>query len=141
VVVVAVVCAATSDPTAGDAVAEPVGVRRLTDEEGQRLQQIVRQGSTNSVRYRRGMMLSASVRGNRVPVIALLVQADEDIGDHCGWRSHPVRSVRANRSGDKASWVAAAGGLSARRGSGVAGRPFERVIGHLFPAGLDTGEV
>ena len=58
--------------------AEPVRVRRLTDQEGQKLQQIVRGGSTSSVRYRRAMMLLASVGGNRVPVIAQLVQADED---------------------------------------------------------------
>lgn len=58
--------------------AEPVRVRRLTDHEGQRLQQIVRRGSTISVRYRRAMMLLASAGGNRVPVIAQLVQADED---------------------------------------------------------------
>jgi transposase len=58
-------------------VAEPVRVRRLTDQEGQKLQQIVRRGSTSSVRYRRAMMLLASAGGNRVPVIAQLVQADE----------------------------------------------------------------
>lgn len=57
--------------------AEPVRVRRLTDQEGQRLRQIVRRGSTSSVRYRRAMLL-ASAGGNRVPVIAELVQADED---------------------------------------------------------------
>jgi transposase len=59
-------------------VAEPVRVRRLTDQEGQKLQQIVRRGSTSSVRYRRAMMLLASAGGNRVPVIAQLVHADED---------------------------------------------------------------
>lgn len=58
--------------------AEPVRVRRLTDQEGQKLQQIVRRGSTSSVRYRRAMMLLASAGGNRVPVIAQLVQADKD---------------------------------------------------------------
>ncbi|MEU3496435.1 IS630 family transposase [Kitasatospora cineracea] len=58
--------------------AEPVKVRRLTDQEGQQLQRIVRRGSTSSVRYRRAMMLLASAGGNRVPVIAQLVQADED---------------------------------------------------------------
>ena len=58
--------------------AELVRVRRLTDQERQRLQQIVRRGSTNSVRYRRAMMLLASAGGNRVPVIAELVAADED---------------------------------------------------------------
>lgn len=57
---------------------EPVRVRRLTGQEGQKLQQIVRRGSTSSVRYRRAVMLLASVGGNRVPVIAHLVQADED---------------------------------------------------------------
>jgi hypothetical protein len=67
-----------SDPTAGGVVAEPVRVRRLTDQEGLKLQQIVRRGSTSSVRYRRAMMLLASAGGNRVPVIAKLVQADED---------------------------------------------------------------
>jgi len=59
-------------------VAEPVRVRRLTDQEGQRLQRIVRRGSTNSVRFRRAMMILASAGGNRVPVIAKLVAADED---------------------------------------------------------------
>lgn len=58
--------------------AEPVKVRRLTDQEGQRLQQIVRRGSTSAVRYRRAMMILASAGGDRVPVIARLVQADED---------------------------------------------------------------
>jgi transposase len=38
----------------------------------------VGQGSTSSVRYRRAMMLLASAGGNRVPLIAQLVQADED---------------------------------------------------------------
>ncbi len=53
-------------------------MRRLSDQAGQRLQQIVRRGSTTSVRYRRSMMMLASAGGNRVPVIAKLVQADED---------------------------------------------------------------
>ena len=57
--------------------AEPIRVRRLTDQEG-RKQQIVRRGGTSSVRYRRAMMLLESAGGNRVPVIAQLVQADED---------------------------------------------------------------
>jgi transposase len=50
----------------------------LTDQEGQELQRIVRRGTTSSVRFRRAMMLLASAGGNRVPVIAKLVQADED---------------------------------------------------------------
>ncbi|QEU82667.1 transposase [Streptomyces subrutilus] len=48
----AVGCAVTSDPTAGGAVAEPVRVRGPTDQEGRRLQQIVRRGSTDAVRHR-----------------------------------------------------------------------------------------
>jgi transposase len=59
-------------------VAEPVKVRRLTDQEGQKLQRIVRRGSTSTVRYRRAMMILASAGGNRVPVIAQLVAADQD---------------------------------------------------------------
>lgn len=58
--------------------AEPARVRGLTDQEGQKLQQIVRRGSTSSVRYRRAMMLLASAGGNRVPVIAKVVPADEN---------------------------------------------------------------
>ena len=59
------------------AVAEPVRVRRLTDQEGQQLQQIMRRG-TGSVRFRRAMVVLASAGGNTVPAIARLVQADED---------------------------------------------------------------
>jgi len=62
----------------GGVVAELVKIRRLTDQEGQQLQRIVRWGSTNTVRYRRAMLLLASAGGNRVPVIAQLVQTDED---------------------------------------------------------------
>jgi hypothetical protein len=54
----------------GGAVTEPVEVRRLTDQEGQRLHQIVRRGSTSTVRYRRAMMILASAGGNRVSVDA-----------------------------------------------------------------------
>ncbi|WTJ17241.1 helix-turn-helix domain-containing protein [Streptomyces pseudovenezuelae] len=53
-------------------------MRRLTDQDGQKLQQIVRRGSAGAVRYRRAMMLLASAGGNRGPVIAQLVQADEE---------------------------------------------------------------
>ncbi|GHF33361.1 hypothetical protein GCM10017776_59830 [Streptomyces griseoluteus] len=75
--------------------AEPVKVRRLADQEGQRLQQIVRRGSTSSVRYRRAMMLLASAGGNRVPVIAQLVAADEDT----------VRDVPLPRSIGRPPWT------------------------------------
>ncbi len=55
-----------------------VRVRRLTEQEGQKLQRIVRLGTTSAVRFRRAMLLLASTGGNTVPVIARLVQADED---------------------------------------------------------------
>ncbi|MGW9557853.1 IS630 family transposase [Nocardiopsis sp. NPDC055551] len=55
----------------------PLKARRLTNPEGQKLQRIVRRGSTNTVRYRRAMIILASSSGNTVPVIARLVAADE----------------------------------------------------------------
>ena len=50
--------------------AEPVRARRLTDQEGQRLQQIVRRGKHESVRVRRAMIIMASASGTLVPAIA-----------------------------------------------------------------------
>jgi hypothetical protein len=58
--------------------AEPVRARRLTDQEGQRLQQIVRRGKHESVRVRRAVIIMASASGTLVPAIARLVAADED---------------------------------------------------------------
>ena len=58
--------------------AEPVRARRLTDHEGQRLQQIVRRGRHGSVRVRRAMIIMASASGTPVSAIARLVAADED---------------------------------------------------------------
>ena len=58
--------------------AEPVRARRLTDQEGQRLQQIVRRGKHGSIRMRRAMIIMASASGTPVPAIARLVAADED---------------------------------------------------------------
>ena len=58
--------------------AEPVRARRLSDEEGRRLQQIVRRGKHESIRVRRAVIIMASASGNLVPAIARLVAADED---------------------------------------------------------------
>src|SRR5437016_8372389 len=58
--------------------AEPVRARRLTDEEGRRLQQIVRRGKHGSIRVRRAMIIMASSSGTPAPAIARLVAADED---------------------------------------------------------------
>jgi len=58
--------------------AEPVRARRLSDEEGPRLLQIVRRGKHGSIRVRRAMIIMASASGTRVPAIARLVAADED---------------------------------------------------------------
>jgi hypothetical protein len=59
-------------------VAEPVRARRLTDQEGSRLQQIVRQGKHGSIRVRRAMIIMASASGTPVSAIARLVAADQD---------------------------------------------------------------
>ena len=58
--------------------AEPVRARRLTDQEGQRLQQIVRRGRHESVRVRRALIVMASASGTPVTAIARLVAAHED---------------------------------------------------------------
>src|SRR5450631_839027 len=58
--------------------AERVRARRLSDQEGQRLQQIVRRGKHGSIRMRRAMIIMASASGTPVPAIARLVAADED---------------------------------------------------------------
>ena len=58
--------------------AEPVRARRLSEDEGRRLQQIVRRGKGGSIRVRRAMMIMASASGTPVPAIARLVAADED---------------------------------------------------------------
>jgi transposase len=59
-------------------VAEPVRARRLSDQEGQRLQHIVRRGKGSSIRVRRALIIMASASGTPVPAIARLVAADED---------------------------------------------------------------
>jgi transposase len=58
--------------------AEPVRARRLSQDEGRRLQQIVRRGKHGSIRVRRAMIIMASASGTPVPAIARLVAADED---------------------------------------------------------------
>jgi transposase len=58
--------------------ADPVRARRLTEDEGRRLQQIVRRGTGSPIRLRRAMVIMASASGNTVPAIARLVQGDED---------------------------------------------------------------
>jgi transposase len=58
--------------------AESVRARRLTDQEGSRLQQIVRRSRHGSIRVRRALITMASASGTPVPAIARLVAADED---------------------------------------------------------------
>jgi transposase len=61
---------------------EPVRVRRLTHQEGQQLQRIVRRGGGKTdkshVKWRRALVVHASAGGNSVPVIAQLVATSED---------------------------------------------------------------
>ena len=58
--------------------AEPVRARRLSGQEGQRLQQIVRRGRHDSVKVRRAPIIMASASGTPVTAIATLVAAHED---------------------------------------------------------------
>ncbi len=58
--------------------AQRVRARRLTDEEGRQLQQIVRRSKHGSTRVRRALIVMASASGTTVPAIARLVAADED---------------------------------------------------------------
>src|SRR3954452_16688485 len=58
--------------------AEPVRARRLSEDEGRRLQQIVRRGKHGSIRVRRALIIMSSAAGAPVPAIARLVAADED---------------------------------------------------------------
>ena len=58
--------------------AGPVRARRLTDQEGRRLTQIVRRGRGHPIRVRRATIILASSAGTPVPAIARLVAADED---------------------------------------------------------------
>ena len=60
--------------------AEPVRARRLTDQEGQRLQQIVRRGRHEPVRVRRAMIIMASASGTLVPAIGVYKQIGLDLG-------------------------------------------------------------
>lgn len=55
----------------------PGGSRRLSDEEGRRLQQIVRRGKHESMQVRRALIIMASASGTPVPAIARLVAAHE----------------------------------------------------------------
>jgi hypothetical protein len=74
--------------------AEPVRARRLSDDEGRRLQQIVRRGTGSPIRLRRAMVIMASASGNTVPAIARLVQGDEDAVReviHLRWRNANAR--------------------------------------------------
>jgi transposase len=57
---------------------EPVRARRLTEDEGRKLQQIVRRGKHESIRMRRAMIIMASASGTQPAAIARLVQAHED---------------------------------------------------------------
>jgi transposase len=58
--------------------AEPVRARRLTDQEGRRLLQIVRRGKARAGPVRRAVIIMAPAWGMLVPAIAWLVAAGED---------------------------------------------------------------
>jgi hypothetical protein len=58
--------------------AEPVRARRLTQDEGRKLQQLVRRGKHDSVRVRRALIIMAFASGTPVPAIANLIAGHED---------------------------------------------------------------
>ena len=58
--------------------AGPARARRLAEEEGRRLRQIVRRGKHGSIRVRRALIIMASASGTPVSAIARLVVAHED---------------------------------------------------------------
>jgi len=58
--------------------AAPARARRLTDEEGRRLRQIVRRGKHESIRARHALIIMASVSGTPVPAIVRLVAVHQD---------------------------------------------------------------
>jgi hypothetical protein len=62
----------------GDGLVEPVRARRLTQEEGRKLQQLVRRGKHDSVRMRWALIIMASASGTPVPAIANLIAGHED---------------------------------------------------------------
>ncbi|WP_406319973.1 hypothetical protein OHA77_27415 [Streptosporangium sp. NBC_01639] len=89
--------------------AEPVRVRSLTDQEGQKLQQIVRRGSTSSVRYRRAMMLPASAGGTEAEQARFFAE----VANHVTYPYSPP-----DRSGDAiAHWALADSWRPPSRGS------------------------
>ncbi|KIE28013.1 hypothetical protein LK08_04830 [Streptomyces sp. MUSC 125] len=76
----------------------------MTHPEEQRPQQIVRRGSTSSVRVRRATTLLASAGGNRVPVIAKRVQADEDTVRDVIHRFNEIGLARPDPQGAGGRW-------------------------------------
>jgi transposase len=88
--------------------AEPGRARRLTDEEGRRLQQIVRRGKHESVRVRRALIM-ASASGTPAPVIARLVAATEDTVRDVIHRFNEIgpRCLDPNWAGGRPRWISA----------------------------------
>lgn len=58
--------------------AEPVRVRQLTQDEGRKLQQLVRRDRHDSVRVRRALTIMTSASGTPAPAIANLIAGHED---------------------------------------------------------------
>ena len=92
--------------------AEPVRARRLTDQEGRRLLQIVRRGKHGSVRVRRAMIIMASASGTLVPAIARLAAADEGTVRDRSVRSTPGLATPANHRWAEPSRPAQSGGIA-----------------------------
>jgi hypothetical protein len=102
--------------------AEPARARRLTDEEGRRLQRIVRPGKHGTIRVRQALIIMASASGTPVPAIARLVAAHEDTVhdaihrfNECG-----LRALDPNWAGGRPRRISDDDGVHRRDGPGAA---------------------
>jgi hypothetical protein len=99
--------------------AEPVRARRLSDEEGRRLQQIVRRGRHESVRVRRALIIMASASWRRRRLLPVRFYADEGLGrafaDVAALAAVPVRRLPARAAQSRPSLAVAADLVAAWR--------------------------
>ena len=137
-------------PSAGAAMAKRVRARRLSDQEGQRLQQVVRRGKHGSIRVRRAMIIMASASGTPVPAIAWLVADDGDtVRDviHCSTRRGWPRWTLGGRAavprlisdGDIAVIVATATMRPEKLGLPFTHWSLRKLSAHLASGGIGIG--
>jgi hypothetical protein len=111
--------------------AEPVRARRLSDEEGRLLQQLVRRGKHESIRVRRALIIMASASGTPAPAIARRV-AGSPAGSTCIVVPKEITRVGSSKPIHQASDLRMDQG---RRVRGSAVRPALRIVAALPPRG------